>query len=151
MGNGPTTTYFQELEKEAKLARRLDGIDECGLMVKAVRLGIPESYSKSIAFMGFNIPGNYPKWKAHILTMYKERQKKWVFDQTFGGTRESQPPLKGQSNTATSHHKTGGATSSSLAKPTSNALPREPGTGWWQPVKTTTYHGAGEPMDISQL
>ncbi|PBK68458.1 hypothetical protein ARMSODRAFT_887637 [Armillaria solidipes] len=54
---------------------------------------------------------------------------------------------KGQSNTATSPHKTGGATSSSSAKPTSNAPPRD-GQGRWHAIKQTTYKGAGEPMNI---
>ncbi|PBK59533.1 hypothetical protein ARMSODRAFT_982941 [Armillaria solidipes] len=72
MGNGPATVYFQEIEKEAKLARQRDGMDERGHMVRAVCQGIPESYSKSIAFTSFNILTTYPKWKTRILTMYEE-------------------------------------------------------------------------------
>ncbi|PBK71697.1 hypothetical protein ARMSODRAFT_973298 [Armillaria solidipes] len=127
--NRSATVYFQELEKEAKLAQQQDGIDEWGHMVRAVHLGIPESYSKAIAFTGFNIPVTYPEWKARVLTIH-----------------DSRPPNKGNSNTATSHNKTGGVTSSPLVKPTSNAAPHDTASRKW-----TTYTRQGEPMDISVL
>ncbi|SJL10441.1 uncharacterized protein ARMOST_13827 [Armillaria ostoyae] len=137
MGTGAATTYFQELERLTKLARQLHDQDERGLM--------------SIAMTGFNILLTYPDWKARILIMYKEHQKKWVFDQTMGsGTHDSRNPPKGTSNTATSNNKTGGATSLSLGKLMSNAPPRD-SQGQWHTVQTKTYGGAGEPMDISKL
>ncbi|PBK74574.1 hypothetical protein ARMSODRAFT_1013578 [Armillaria solidipes] len=148
MGNGPATTYFQELEKEAKLTHQQYNEGEQGLMVKAVQLGIPESYSKFISMTGFNMPHVYQEWKARVLIMYEECQKKWIFDQITSTSHDSHPQ-KNTSTTATSN-KAGGTTSLPLAKPTSSA-PRDLGTGRWQPVKMTTYHGAGEPMDISQL
>ncbi|PBK76311.1 hypothetical protein ARMSODRAFT_969052 [Armillaria solidipes] len=151
MGNGTATAYFQELEKEAKLVGQRYEEGERGMMVKAVRLGIPESYSKFITMTRFNMLHAYLEWKARVLIMYEERQKKWVFDQTTTtGTACDRPPQKGHNTTATSHNKAGGATSSSSAKPTSST-PRELGMGRWQPVKTTMYGGAGEPMDIGQL
>ncbi|PBK71773.1 hypothetical protein ARMSODRAFT_1016761 [Armillaria solidipes] len=150
MGNGAANSYFQELEKEAKLAGQRYDEGERGMMVKAVRLGIPELYSKFIAMTSFNMPHTYQEWKARVLVMYEERQKKWVFDQTTGTSCDMRPPHKGPSTTATSN-KAGSMTSSSLAKPMSSATPWEPGTGRWQPVRTTTYGRAGEPMDIGKL
>ncbi|PBK70203.1 hypothetical protein ARMSODRAFT_974682 [Armillaria solidipes] len=91
------------------------------------------------------------QWKAHIIAMHEERQKKWAFDQVTGsGAHEYRPTQKPSSTTATSQPKTGGTTSLSPAKPMNSGPPRD-GGGRWQPVKTTMYHGAGEPMDISAL
>ncbi|SJL06741.1 uncharacterized protein ARMOST_10083 [Armillaria ostoyae] len=92
MGNGAATTYFQELERLAKLAGRSYDQGERGVIIKAVHLRVRESYTKFIAMMGFNMPHTYPEWKARILAMYKEQQKKWVFDQTTSMPHESQPP-----------------------------------------------------------
>ncbi|PBK70289.1 hypothetical protein ARMSODRAFT_1017840 [Armillaria solidipes] len=151
MGNGTATTYFQELKKLAKLVGRRRDEDERGVLVKAVRLGVSESYTKFIAFLGHRVPQTYTQWKARIIAMHKERQKKWAFDQVTGsGFCNSHPPLKGSSTTATSHAKAGGVTSSTTAKPTSSAPPQDR-QGRWQLVKMTTYHGVGEPMDISML
>ncbi|PBK60264.1 hypothetical protein ARMSODRAFT_1026657 [Armillaria solidipes] len=86
------------------------------------------------------------QWKAHIIVMHEERQKKWVFDQVTGTSFHDSRPSKGPSTTASSHNKTGGATSSSPAKPTSNAAPHNASSGKW-----TMYAGRGEPMDISML
>ncbi|PBK71051.1 hypothetical protein ARMSODRAFT_1017817 [Armillaria solidipes] len=133
MSNGPATTYFQELEKEATQAR------------------VPGSYITFIANVGENIPQTYPEWKAQIIIMYEERQKKWVFDQATSTNCDSCPPQKGQGHTATSNNKAGGTTSSLPGKPTSSGPPWEPGMGRWQPVKTTTYHRAGELIDIGKL
>ncbi|SJL10874.1 uncharacterized protein ARMOST_14269 [Armillaria ostoyae] len=84
--------------------------------------------------------------------MYEERQKKWVFDQTLGNSWGSNPQ-KMFSTTATSNNqKAGGATSSMLTKPTSSATPpRDTVTGKWHVVKTKTFGGTGEPMDIGQM
>ncbi len=60
------------MEREAKLARRLDDQSERGVLVEAVRKGIPRSYSQIIANIGFGIPRTYPEWKQCIITMYKE-------------------------------------------------------------------------------
>ncbi|SJL19097.1 uncharacterized protein ARMOST_22705 [Armillaria ostoyae] len=100
MGNGIATSYFQELEMEAKLARRHYDKRERGMMMKAVQLGIPKSYSKFIAMMGFNMPHTYQEWKARVTATYEERQKKWVFDQTTSTPYDSCPLNKGHSNTA---------------------------------------------------
>ncbi|PBK73738.1 hypothetical protein ARMSODRAFT_972125 [Armillaria solidipes] len=72
MGNGSTTTYFQEVEREAKLAGLHTDERECRAMVKAVRLGIPNSYSKFIANTSYNMPHMYPKWKACVIIMHEE-------------------------------------------------------------------------------
>ncbi|SJL18927.1 uncharacterized protein ARMOST_22529 [Armillaria ostoyae] len=147
MENGAATTYFQELEKLAKLAGQQRDEGERGVLVKAVRLGVPESFTRFIAFQGHGVPQTYTQWKARIIAMHEERQKKWAFDQvTSSGPCDSCPPQKGSSNTATSHNKTGGATSPSLAKPTSNAAPRDAASGKWM-----TFAGRGEPMDIGKL
>ncbi|SJL15544.1 uncharacterized protein ARMOST_19045 [Armillaria ostoyae] len=82
--------------------------------------------------------------------MHEERQKKWVFDQTQGVQCDQHLMHKGQSNTATSNYKAGGMTSSSSAKPTSSAAPRD-AQGRWHMVSTKTYSRAGEPMDIGKL
>ncbi|SJL10769.1 uncharacterized protein ARMOST_14163 [Armillaria ostoyae] len=121
MGNRPAMTYFQELEKEAKLVGQQDGDNERGVMIKAVCLRIPESYSKFITNTSFNMPHMYPEWKAYMMVIYEEQQKKWVFNQTTSAPCDSHPLHKGSSNTATSNNKAGGATSSLSAKPTSNA------------------------------
>ncbi len=81
MGNGATTTYFQKLEEEAKLAGLQSDEHERGVMVKVVQLGVPSNYTTFITNTRFNIPHTYPEWKACIVMMYEERQKKWVFDQ----------------------------------------------------------------------
>ncbi|PBK65104.1 hypothetical protein ARMSODRAFT_1022533 [Armillaria solidipes] len=143
MGKNSTAQYFQELETEADLANRRDDEDERGMMVRAVRLGVPESYTNSIANHGQDIPKTYPEWRERILVMYEEQQKKAVFDQAMGVTRS----FPKSNNTATSFPKTGGATSSSTAKPLSNAAPRD-SQGRWHTIKQTTYRGAGEPMNI---
>ncbi|PBK67358.1 hypothetical protein ARMSODRAFT_1020836 [Armillaria solidipes] len=142
--------YFQELEKEAKLAGRRYDDGEQGVMVKAVRLGIPELYAKFVTFTSFNMPRDYQEWKVQIITMYEERQKKWVFDQVTNPSHDSQPSQKEHGTTATSNNKAGGMTSSLSGKPMSST-PWELGMGRWQTVKTTTYGGTGEPMDIGKL
>ncbi|PBK72216.1 hypothetical protein ARMSODRAFT_972875 [Armillaria solidipes] len=83
--------------------------------------------------------------------MYEERQKKWVFDQTHRVSCDSRPPQKGQTTTATSHNKAGGATSSLSNKLMGSGPLWEPETGRWQPVRTMTYGGVGQPIDISML
>ncbi|SJL11306.1 uncharacterized protein ARMOST_14709 [Armillaria ostoyae] len=143
MGKGPALLYFQELEMEAKKANRRSDVDPRGLMVKAVRLGVPDSYTNAIANSGQHIPLTYNDWKQRICVMYEERQKKWVFDQTIGGRST---PAKGTGTTTTSLPKAGGATSSTPAKQpgSSGAMPKgRDGAGRW-----TTHPGQGLPMSI---
>ncbi|SJL02938.1 uncharacterized protein ARMOST_06279 [Armillaria ostoyae] len=156
MGKGPAISYFNELEIEAKKAGRREDDQERGLMVKAVRLGVPDLYTNAIASSGEHVPSTYNEWKRRILRIYEERQKKWVFDQTVGG-RSSNPPkthtAPSTGTTATSHNKTGGTTSSSSGKPTSSA-PNTGGhdaSGRWLTRTGTTYGGQGTPMDIGQM
>ncbi|SJL07076.1 uncharacterized protein ARMOST_10419 [Armillaria ostoyae] len=142
MGKGSTIAYFQELEMEAKKANRRGETDARGLMVKAVRLGVPDSYTNAIANSGQHIPVIYNDWKRRVCIMYEERQKKWVFDQAIGGRN---PQKSG--TTATSLPKTGGATSSMPAKPAGgSSAPKASGrdsAGRW-----TTHPGQGLPMSI---
>ncbi|SJK98935.1 uncharacterized protein ARMOST_02213 [Armillaria ostoyae] len=143
MGKGPAITYFQELEMEAKKANRRGETDARGLMVKAVRLGVPDSYTNAIANSGQHVPVTYNDWKRRICIMYEERQKKWVFDQTIG----NRPAPKNQGTTATSLPKTGGATSSTPAKPAGNGNAPKPSgrdtVGRW-----TTHPSQGLPMSV---
>ncbi|SJK98948.1 uncharacterized protein ARMOST_02226 [Armillaria ostoyae] len=143
MGKGPAISYFQELEMEAKKANRRGETDARGLMVKAVRIGVPDSYTNAIANSGQHIPITYNDWKRRVCIMYEERQKKWVFDQTIG----SRPAPKNQGTTATSLPKTGGATSSTAAKPAGNSSAPKTGrrdsAGRW-----TTHPGQGLPMSV---
>ncbi|SJL06244.1 uncharacterized protein ARMOST_09580 [Armillaria ostoyae] len=143
MGKGSAIAYFQELEMEAKKANRRSETDTRGLMVKAVRLGVPDSYTNAIANSGQHIPIVYNDWKRRICIMYEERQKKWVFNQTIGARSG---PSKGMSTTATSQPKAGGATSSTPAKqPSSSSAPAggRDSAGRW-----TTHPGQGLPMSI---
>ncbi|SJL13288.1 uncharacterized protein ARMOST_16728 [Armillaria ostoyae] len=143
MGKGPAISYFQELEVEAKKANRQADTDARGLMVKAVRLGVPDSYTNAIANSGQHIPVTYNDWKRRICIMYEERQKKWVFDQTIGNRPA---PKHTSGTTATSPQKTGGATSSTPAKQLSNSSAPTGGRdslGRW-----TTHPGQGLPMSI---
>ncbi|SJL15736.1 uncharacterized protein ARMOST_19241 [Armillaria ostoyae] len=155
MGKGPAISYFNELEIEAKKAGQRGDDQERGLMVKAVRLGVPDSYTNVIASSGENVPSTYNDWKRRILRIYEERQKKWVFDQTVGN-RNANPPHSAPASaiTATSpHHKIGGVTSSSPPKLASNAQTmgsRDAG-GRWLARPGTTYGGQGAPMDIGQM
>ncbi|SJL15452.1 uncharacterized protein ARMOST_18950 [Armillaria ostoyae] len=142
MGKGPAIAYFQELEMEAKKANRRGETDARGLMVKAVRLGVPDSYTNAIASSGQHISVTYNDWKRRICVMYEERQKKWVFDQTIGG----RAPQK-SGTTATSLPKTGGTTSSTPAKPAGNS--NAPKTGGRDSAgRWTTHPGQGLPMSI---
>ncbi|SJL13786.1 uncharacterized protein ARMOST_17234 [Armillaria ostoyae] len=144
MGKGPAISYFQELEVEAKKANRRGETDVRGLMVKAVRLGVPDSYTNAITNSGQHIPITYNDWKRRICVMYEERQKKWVFDQTIGARSGSS---KGISTTATSQPKTGGATSSTPAKQPSSSS-ATPATGRDSSGRWTTHPGQGLPMSI---
>ncbi len=72
MAGDPTTFFFQKLEREAKLAGRHDDTDRCGMMVAAVRKGVPWSYTSIITSIGVGIPQNYDEWKERILVMYEE-------------------------------------------------------------------------------
>ncbi|SJL16488.1 uncharacterized protein ARMOST_20014 [Armillaria ostoyae] len=145
MGKGPAISYFQELEMEAKKANRRGEVDARGLMVKAVRLGVPDSYTNAVANSGQHILVTYNDWKRRICIMYEERQKKWVFDQTIGG--RSTPQNKG--TTATSLPKTGGVTSSMPAKQTGNSsAPKTSAGGRDSAGRWTTHPSQGLPMSI---
>ncbi|SJL16886.1 uncharacterized protein ARMOST_20416 [Armillaria ostoyae] len=143
MGKGSALAYFQELEMEAKKANRRGETDARGLMVKAIRLGVPDSYTNAVANSGQHIPVTYNDWKRRICIMYEERQKKWVFDQTIGG--RSAPQNRG--TTAPSLPKAGGASTSTPPKPTAGSNAPKPGgrdsAGRW-----TTHPGQGLPMSI---
>ncbi|SJL11281.1 uncharacterized protein ARMOST_14684 [Armillaria ostoyae] len=143
MGSGPATAYFQELEVLATKAGRQHDIDPRSLMVKAVRLGVPLSYTTTITNQGRDIPGDYNEWKTRIVLMYEERQKNWAFNQTAGNPHDNRPTKGTSATTATSNPKAGGATSSSMPKATGNTGGGRDSSGRW-----TTFAGAGKPMDI---
>ncbi|SJL02910.1 uncharacterized protein ARMOST_06251 [Armillaria ostoyae] len=153
IGKGPAISYFNELEIEAKKAGRRGDNQERGLMVKAVRLGVPDSYTDAIASSGENIPVTYNDWKHRILQIYEERQKKWVFDQTIGHAQGGQSQQKMYTAaTTTSNYKAGGMTSLPSGKLMSSAgPPRDAAMGKWHTVKTKTFSGQGEPMDIGEM
>ncbi len=140
---GPAYLFFRKMEREAKLANRLSDQGPRSVLVEAVRKGIPHDYSRIIADIGFAIPRNYPKWKTHVLTMYKERTKDGVFAKThYEPHRNDRRPFQGQKpNTATSSKPAaGGATSSSPAK--QNDRPRDDKGKWYTP------RGADAQMQI---
>ncbi|SJL16274.1 uncharacterized protein ARMOST_19794 [Armillaria ostoyae] len=143
MGNGPATTFFQELEVLATKAGRRQDTHARGLMVKAVRLDVPSYYTTTITGLGRDIPSDYDEWKARIVLMYEERQKNWAFHQATGNPRDNRPS-KGTPTTATSNPKAGGATSSTTPKaPSSGSGSGRDSAGRW-----TTFRGAGKPMEI---
>lgn len=84
MGNGPATTFFQNLEIQAKLAGLADADGRQEKKVLAMRLGIPQSYTCTIINQGIGMPKTYPEWKARVLDLYEERQMQAVFEQTVG-------------------------------------------------------------------
>ncbi|SJL08935.1 uncharacterized protein ARMOST_12310 [Armillaria ostoyae] len=144
MGKGPAISYFQELEMEAKKANRRGETDARGLMVKAVRLGVPDSYTNAIANLGQHVPITYNDWKRRICIMYEEQQKKWVFDQTIGAHSGQTKSI-----TTTSSPKTGGATSSTPAKSAgSSNTPAQKQGGQDSAGRWTTHPGQGLPMSI---
>ncbi len=79
---GPAYLFFRQMEREAKLANRLNDQSERSILVEAVRKGIPRSYSRIIADIGFAIPWTYSEWKTRVITMYEERTKDGVYAQT---------------------------------------------------------------------
>ncbi len=81
---GPAYLFFGQMEREAKLARRLDDQSERGVLVQAVRKGIPRDYARIIANISFGIPRTYQEWKQRILIMYEERTKEDVYSKTHG-------------------------------------------------------------------
>ncbi len=101
---GPAYLFFQKMEREAKLANRLDDQSARSVLVEAVRKGIPRDYSRIIADIRFAIPRTYPEWKTRIITMYEERTKDGVYAKThFEPRRDNRRPFQGQKpNTATS-------------------------------------------------
>ncbi len=130
---GPTYLFFQQMEREAKLARRLDDQSERGVLVEAVQKGIPCDYSQIIANIGFGILHTYPEWKACIITMYEERTKDGVYAQTHFEPRvDNRRPNQSQKPNTTTSSKpaTGGATSLPTGKPADK--PRD-ARGWYTP------------------
>ncbi len=79
---GPAYLFFRRMEREAKLANRLDDQGPRSVLVEAVRKGIPRDYSRIIADIGFAIPDTYAEWKRRITTMYEERTKDGVYAKT---------------------------------------------------------------------
>ncbi|SJL03634.1 uncharacterized protein ARMOST_06991 [Armillaria ostoyae] len=59
MGDKTTQEYFQELEKQARLAGLCSDKGLQGHMVEALRQGVLHSYSTSIANLGILIPVGY--------------------------------------------------------------------------------------------
>ncbi len=72
------------MEREAKLANRLDDQGERSVLIQAIRKGIPCDYACIIADIGFGIPCTYNEWKQCILTMYEEHAKDDVYQKTHG-------------------------------------------------------------------
>ncbi len=72
MGSDHAMVLFQRLEREAKLAGRQEDTDAHGMMVAAVRQGVPQSFTHIITDIGFRIPTTYDEWKERILIMYEE-------------------------------------------------------------------------------
>ncbi len=134
---GPAYLFFRKMEREAKLANRLDDQGPRSVLVEAVRKGIPRDYSRIIADIGFAIPETYPEWKRRITIMYEERTKDGVYAKTHMYPRkDDRRPFPGQKPiTATSSRPAaGGATSSQSAKP--NDRPRDERGKWYTPRGT---------------
>ncbi|SJK99904.1 uncharacterized protein ARMOST_03215 [Armillaria ostoyae] len=65
-----------------------DNIDQflgdCIIYFEAFALYFHLPSQMFIANTGYNMLHTYSEWKARVIIMYKERQKKWVFNQTTG-------------------------------------------------------------------
>ncbi len=136
---GPAYLFFRKMEREAKLANRLEDQGPRSVLVEAVRKGIPRDYSRIIADIGFAIPSTYTEWKTRIITMYEERTKDGVYAKThFDPRRDDRRPSQGQKpNTATSNKPTaGGATGSLSVK--QNDRPRDDRGKWYTPRGANT-------------
>ncbi len=144
---GTATHFFQRLEREAKLAALQHDTGPRGMMVHAVRQGVPTYYTRLITSLGFRIPVDYNGWKEHILQMYVEQEKDRVYNQSHG-ISDKKPQWGTKANTAGGKPPTGSATSSTTSKP--NAPNREPTTGHWHSVTTMNYGKQGEPMDVDR-
>ncbi len=146
MGSDPATVFFQKLEREAKLAGRRDDMDRCGMMVTAVRQGVPWSFTSIITSIGVGIPQNYDEWKERILVMYEERQRDCAYNDAHGiGQRDrgnEKKPGNFKQITAPSKSNAGGTTSSSGGNSGHNAQ------GRWHTVAQKTFGGQGQPMDV---
>ena len=154
MGNGSANDYFQELERLAKLAGRRTEEEDRGIMVRVVRRGVPYSYIKMIGDMGDNVPDTYPRWKVRISKMYEERQKQYIIQKML--THDNRPDDRPSPKTGSPHSnpsKPAGATSTTPAKTMGGGggPNRDASTGKWVPVKSTTYAGQGQPMEIDWL
>ncbi len=131
---GPAYLFFRQMEREAKLAGRLDDQSEQSVLVQAVCKGIPWSYSQIIANIRFSIPKTYPEWKRHIITMYEECTKDYVYAKTHGLEQRfdnRKPPPKTFNTATSSRPAAGGATSSSANKSTDK--PRDARGQWYTP------------------
>ncbi len=123
------------MEHEAKLANCLDDQSDRGVLVEAVRKGIPCDYSRTITNIGFRILRNYTKWKTRVITMYEERTKDGVYAQThFESCHDGRrPPQTNQRpNTATSSKPSAGGTTS-LSSAKQNDRPRDDRGKWYTP------------------
>ncbi len=132
---GPAYQFFRQLEREAKLANRLDDQSERSVIIQAIRKGIPRDYSRTISNIGFGIPRTYTKWKTRILTMYEECTKDDVYQKTHGLEQRydnRRPQTNQKPNTATSSKPaTGGVISSSTGKLPDR--PRDSRGQWYTP------------------
>ncbi len=101
-------------------------------MVRTIWAGILANYALFIANIGIRVPQTYTNWKDHVLIMYKECQKKWVYNQMHGMDQHGDKKSGNQKQiTATSSNKNtaGGTTSSSTSKVMGQGQGRKPGTG----------------------
>ncbi len=148
MGGDPATVFFQKLEHKAKLAGRHNDTDRHGMMVAAVRQGVPWSYTSIISSIRVGIPQTYDEWKERILVMYEERQRDRAYNEAHGisqrerGTNKKPGGQKQITATSSSKNTAGGTTSSSGGDKAHDAQ------GRWHSVTTKMYGGAGQPMDI---
>ncbi len=131
---GPAYLFFRRMEREAKLANRLNDQSERSVLVEAVQKGIPRDYSRIIADIGFAILRNYSEWKTRILTMYEERTKDGIYARThFEPCRDDRCPQQNQKpNTATSNRPVAGGTTS-LSSTKQNDRPRDDKGKWYMP------------------
>ncbi len=108
------------------------------MMVAAVQQGVPQSYTSTIANIGFGIPTTYDEWKECILVMYEERERNKAYNQMHGLENRDKKPGNFKQITATSSNKntTGGMTSSSMGKTGGQDKGRDAGGRWTTPTGT---------------
>ncbi|PBL04535.1 hypothetical protein ARMGADRAFT_1070980 [Armillaria gallica] len=150
MAGKTATKFFREIEREAKLANRREDTGPCGTMVRAVRQGIPGSYARIIANIGLGVPQDYDDWKERVIQMYKQREIQDAYEKAHGldsrgHDHQKKPNPRQKQITAPNNNNARGATSSSSGNQ----------SGWGSgskmaAVKTKTYGGMGEPMQIDR-